>query len=545
MQNRKFDRSRRLLKNIIEVRNIPALRLVLALSFVLFVLGIWWGLPDYRGWAPDEVVPTRVIDGLRQFYSNGWYDKYPPFHYYLLSLIYSPFLLLHRLHILDLRQLSSYAILFYLGRSLSVFMGTAVVYLVYRCGREIFDRRASVFAALITALIVPFEYYSKTVNLDVPYIFWFVGSLYFFIRLLKTQRLKYYLLFATAAVTAVCTKDQAYSLYVLAPLPIVFVNWRHERQSNPKLSLARSLVDRRYLYSLLAGAGLFFLLHNIAFNLQGFLRHLNLIEGSASQSYKIYASSFLGQAQLLGVTVREIQGSLGWPLFLLCSGGLILSLGQRKKNPLLLSLSVFAVSYYVFYIARILFNVDRYNLPICIILSFFGGSLISGLLNPGAKFLKAKAALVAVIFGFNFFYSLSVDVLMIADSRYAVERWIKQNVPKEAVIGIAGPGEYCPRLLGFQVREIPLSETAFQKAQKPDFVIIPTAFKRAFAEGSEAHKFFLAFSKAGGGYRLVLRHQTVLPWLVIRYQNIGTNMIAVNPEIEVYRRVGFNKDRPL
>jgi hypothetical protein len=518
------------------VRKISALHFVLALSFVLFFLGIWWGLPDYRGWAPDEIVPSRVVDGLRQFFSGGWYDRYPPFHYYLLSLIFSPFLVLHNLHLLDLHQLPSYTILFYLGRWLSVFMGTAVVYLVYRCGCEIFDRRASIGAALITALIVPFEYYSKTMNLDVPYIFWFVGSLYFFIRLLKTQRLKYYLLFATAAVIAVCTKDQAYGLYVLSPLPVIFADWKHKRQTNPNLSFVRSLFDRKYLYSLLAAAGLFVLLHNLAFNLQGFRRHLGLITGGASQNYKIYASSFLGQAQLLGLTLRQVQGSLGWPSLLVCSGGLLLSLLRKKKNLFLLSLPVFAISYYVFYIARILFNCDRYNLPICIILSFFGGALISGLLNPGARFFKAKVVLVAAIFVFSFFYSLSVDVLMIADSRYAVERWIKKTVPREAVIGIIGPTEYGPRLFGDHVVDLPLSLAGFQKAQKPDFVIFPTAYSRAFAKDSPAHRFFSEFSKAGDKYRLVLRHQSALPWLVIRYHNTGTNMTLVNPEIQIYRR---------
>ncbi len=523
---------------------IGALYLILMLSLILAVLGIWWGLPDYRGWAPDEIVPGRVVDGLNLYFSHGWFDRYPPFHYYLLSLIYSPFLILHDLHLIDLHQLTTYTMLFYLGRLLSVAMGTAIIYLIYRCGREVFDRRAATFAALIAALIVPFEYYSKMINLDVPYTFWFVGSLYYYIRLLKTQRPKYYLLFAAAAAIAVCTKDQAYGLYVLAPLPVVILGWKYRRQSDPHLSFVRSLADRKYLYSLLLGAGLFCLLDNLVFNLRGFLSHVELIRGGASESYRIFPASLSGQARLLEMTLRQIQGSLGWPLFLICGAGLLAFLLRGKKNPLLLALPVFAVSYYVFYIARILFNCDRYNLPICIVLSFFGGLLISDLLNPAARLRTAKLVLVAAIFGFSFLYSLSVDVLMIADSRYTVEGWVKKNVPRQAVIGVIGPGEYGPRLPGYQVRNLAPSMNRFQMAPKPDFVIFPTLYSRRFPERTAAHRFFSEFSVTGEGYKLALRRQTSLPWLVIRYHNIGTNMILLNPEIQVYRRLGWTQARP-
>jgi len=539
----RLDRIPLLFKDNRTVKKISGLHLILAMSFVLFAAGLWWGLPDYRGWAPDEITPASVVDGLRLLFSNGWYDRYPPFHFYLLSLLYAPFLLLHKLHILDLRQMSSYTILFYLGRLLTVVMGTATIYLVYRCGREIFDRRAALGSALITALIVPFEYYSKTINLDVPYIFWFVASLYFFLRILRTRRMKYYLLFAGAAALSVCTKDQAYGLFVLAPIPIVLFDWKHKLESKPDLSLLRSLLDRKYLYAVLAGTALFLVIHNLTFNLQGFLGHVKLIMGGASESYRIYPRTISGEIRLLGLTLRQIQGSLGWPLLLICGGGLVLSVARKKRNWLLLSLPVFAVSYYVFYIGVILFNYDRFNFPICIVLSFFGGWLISDQWRPGARLFKTKSALLAIVFVYSFLYSLSVDVLMITDSRYAVERWMKRNIPGQTVVGIAGPMEYCPRLNDFRGTSLPLSLEAFQKGPQPDVVVFPSAYSRNFAKGSPEYQFYTNFPRAGETYELVLRYQTSLPWLVIRYRNAWTNIDAVNPEILIYEREGLKKDR--
>ena len=525
------------------MKKISGLHLVLAMSFVLFAAGLWWGLPDYRGWAPDEISPANVVDGLRVLFSNGWQGRYPPFHFYLLSLLYAPLLLLHKLRVLDLRQMSSYAILYYLGRLLTVAMGTAAVYFVYRCGREIFDRRAAVASAAIAALIVPFEYYSKTINLDVPYLFWFVASLYFFLRILRTRRTVYYLLFAAAAVLSVCTKDQAYGLFVLAPLPLVLFDWKHKRESNPGLSLPRSLLDRKYLYAILAGTALFLLVHNLAFNLHGFLGHVKLILGGASETYRIYPRTLSGEIRLLGLTLRQIQGSLGWPLLLICGAGLVLSVARKKKNWALLSLLVFAASYYVFYIGAILFNCDRYNLPICIVLAFFGGALISDQWRPGARLFKAKSAFLAVVFLYSFLYSLSVDVLMIKDSRYSVEDWMKRNLPAQAVVGIAGPREYGPRANDFQAASLPLSLEAFQRGPRPDVVIFPTAYRGAFLPGSPEDRFFANFPMTGEGYELVLRCQSALPWLVIRYRNAWTNIDAVNPEIVIYRRAGLPKNR--
>ena len=315
------------------MKKISALHLILALSFLLFLAGVWWGLPDARGWAPDELTPSNVVDGLRQGFSHGWADRYPPFHFYLLSVLYGPLLVLHKLHVLDLRQLSNYTILFALGRLLSVLMGTAIIYFIYRTGREIMDRTAALAAAALAALIVPLEYYAKTVNLDVPYLFWFSASLLIYVRILKAHRLKDYVLFAAAAVLAIVTKDQAYGLYLLAPVPVILADWKRKRASHPGLSLPRSLLDRAYLAAVATAVGLFVLVHNFAFNFQGFLRHIAIITGGASESYRMFPRTILGETQLLGLTLRQIQGSFGWPAFLLCVGGLAAVLVRERKAP--------------------------------------------------------------------------------------------------------------------------------------------------------------------------------------------------------------------
>lgn len=527
------------------VKRISALHLILMLSLFLNIVGIWWGLPSLHGGAPDEIFPSRVLDGLLRFYSNDWYDKYPPFHFYLLSLLYAPFYLLHELHVLDLRQLSSYAILFCLGRLLSVAMATAIIYLVYKIGEEILDRRAALWSALITALIVPFEYYAKMINLDIPYLFWFALSLLFFIRILKTHQRKDYLLFTAAAVLAVCTKDQAYGLYVLAPLTVIFSDRRHKRKLNPSQSLVRFLFDRTYFLCLILAAGIFFFSHNILFNARGFIHHVNLIIGPASRDFRMYANTAAGHLQLFWLTLRHIRFSLGWPLFIVCTAGLLISLLLKKKNPFLLSLLVFAFSYYVFYVAVIRYDYDRFNIPICMILSFFGGRLLSDVLSRRQRFFKVKTALAAALFIYAVLYSFSVDALMVADSRYSVEKWMRTNIPRDAAIGVASPDEYGPRMEGFSRRSLPLSLPAFKELPKPDYVLFNTDYSRAFEEGSPEHRFFSGFADGNVKYKLVFRHRTALPCILLKYDNIMTNIKTINPEIKIYRRLGPATDDSL
>jgi 4-amino-4-deoxy-L-arabinose transferase-like glycosyltransferase len=523
---------------MLKAKNVSALHLILLLSAVLSLVGIWWGLPNFTGWAPDELIPSRVIRGMSQFFSHGWQDKYPPFHYYLISLLYLPFWILHRLQILDWSRLNVYTVLFYLARLLSAAMGTGIVYLVYRCGREIYERRASLFAALIASLLVPFVYYSKTANLDVPCMFWVLWSLYFFIRILKAHRTKDCLLFALTAALAVCTKDLAYGFYVFAPFLVVWSDWRDRRQTPASVPFLRLIGSRKYLSAAALAAGVFLLIHNVIFNWSGFLTHFRRITGPGRKLYAHYPGSLAGRLELLGETVKQIQGCLGWPLFLICVGGLVWFLAQKKKDYLLLSLLGLASSYYLFYINIILYNFARFNLPICVILAFYGGRLLSDGLTARWRLLPARRLAVAFIFLYSFFYASSVDILMVKDSRYAAERWMKANVPPQALIGVAAPVEYSPRLRGFKWEETPRSLPVFNGSPKPDYIVVDRDYARRFKPGTKPFLFFSGFHNQKERYKLVYDYKTRLPWLFLSQRFIIKQINLINPQIQIYKKVG-------
>ena len=162
---------------------------VLTLSSSLLLPGIWWGIPSFRGWAPDEIIPARALTALQAGFSGGWNTVYPPLQYYVLTVVTLPFEAMTRVGLTDMTNPDTYFTAFVLMRLLSVVMGVATVYLTYRCGMELHqDRMAGILAALLLTTTPPFVYYGKTANVDVPYLFWFVLSLLNYIRFVSHSR---------------------------------------------------------------------------------------------------------------------------------------------------------------------------------------------------------------------------------------------------------------------------------------------------------------------------------------------------------------------
>ncbi|MDP9122088.1 MAG: glycosyltransferase family 39 protein, partial [Acidobacteriota bacterium] len=221
---------------------------LLAWALVLFGTGITWGMPSWVGWAGDELHPTSWTKAISPETPNGWHARYPPLQFALLSALSFPVRWLTGHGMLKLGEPDLIVLLTYMGRLVSLVMALSTVYLLYLTGHRIYGRRGALFAAFIAVSVAPYVYYAKMANLDAPYICWFVLSLLFYVRLLGEHRLRDYVGFALAAAAAVCTKDQAYGLYMLAPLPIVLALYRRfYRGRGPILGPLRALADRRML----------------------------------------------------------------------------------------------------------------------------------------------------------------------------------------------------------------------------------------------------------------------------------------------------------
>ena len=516
----------------------PAFGSVLAMSLVLNVFGIWWAMPNTRGWAPDEVVPSDVLGAFHSLFSHGWHDKYPPFHYAVLSAADSPILLLSWLGLVDLHATSVRVALMLIGRLVSLTFGAATIVLVYQCGLQLYGRTGAIFAALTTTLTVPFAYYSKLATLDVPYLFWFTVSLLAYIRILQGHAPRDYMLFAVSAALAGCTKDQAWGLYFATPLAILAARWSLWKQVGG--SALRVVFDATVLRAVAAGFATVLVADNLIFNFSGFVAHVTLLRGTPA-AFQEFPRTVAGELQMAGRAVQEMRYMFGWPLAAIVVIALARGLAARTTAPSLRWLLVPALSYYLTFVGVILFFFDRYFLPIAIVLSLYAGYWLERFVAPGARARGARMALVAAAFTYTAVYAVSVDYAMTHDSRYEVTRWLKAHARADQLTASLGPLEYAMLADGFQWRSVESVDDV--AALQPAFIVLNADQMPMLPPRVQAlHRSLL---DGRSGYRLALKVRSRALPLPGRHPDLDaaprhgpefSDLSMINPTMEVFER---------
>ena len=487
----------------------PALRWVLAASLVLNLAGIWWGLPG-GSWAPDELVPAMVKEAAARGFAHGWFDRYPPFHYYVLTAAFSPLFLLEWMGRIDLTAGLPYAALALVGRLISIAMALGTVIAVFAAGARAFGTRAGIFASAMFALVTPFVYYAKTANLDVPYVFWFALSLWFYLCALDNVGLRELIGFAACAAIAVCTKDQAYGLYLATPFAIVHRMWRVNRSAGEPRPLIRALLDGRLATTGLVGVGVFVLGHNLPFNMRGFEDHVRYITGAGSETYRDFSPTVAGRIALLRLSVDLVRVAWGWPMFMVSLGGLLLALVTPRYRRVAVWLVLPVLSYYLGFINVVLYTYDRFMLPICLILALFGGLACDRWLSSWTRFRGWRAAALGGVFVCTTLYAATVDLLILRDSRYTVEQWIVEHRQPADRVGFVFPLQYYPRLERFPAKEV--TSAAQLQRDRPPYFVLNADYGRAEPPDSEIGQLIAGLHSGALGYTLAFHYRQPAPW---------------------------------
>ncbi len=144
---------------------------VLVLAAALRLKGITYGLPYSFVNADESMVVPKAFQAARG-HLNPQFFFYPSLYFYLVAAVYvlaTPvwWLLGHGSFLGTTSFVTDPGPYFLLGRFLSVAMGTASVYLVYRLGRDAFGRLTGLVAALLLAVAPLHVAYSHMAVTDV------------------------------------------------------------------------------------------------------------------------------------------------------------------------------------------------------------------------------------------------------------------------------------------------------------------------------------------------------------------------------------------
>jgi hypothetical protein len=508
---------------------------VLVSTLVLNTVGIWWGMPSSQGWAPDELLPQGVLDGMGKWFSDGWFSTYPLFQIYLVALAYLPTLGLEWLRGMPFDLGARHVALVITGRFVSVLMAGGTLVAVYLLAADLFGRRAGLFASIVLGLTTPFVFYAKTANVDVPYVFWFSVSLIFYLRLLRTLRLRYFVMFAVTATLAVCTKDQAYALYVLTPIPVLIALWNERERPGGRW---RNVFDWRIMAAVGAAVVTFTIGNNLIVNFAGFLDHVNTVL-VWSRYAPMFDGSIAGRAALTWFAGEQLKDSLGWPSTIAALWGIVLALrdpGLRFAGWTLVPVA----SYWLVFLNVIRYSFDRFLLPVCVVAAIFAGFAVARFLSTGQRW---RGAIAMAALAFTVLYTLPVDVMMVADARYAAERWVNARKTPEEHVGMLG-FNYMPRLprRSYQVL-VTISDLRWFK---PAYVIVNADYTRRRPVNTTEREALAALDAGELGYRRLFSERTSVPWdwlpgmhpslLGDRTGPSFSNLEHINPRMEIFVR---------
>jgi hypothetical protein len=530
---------------------------LVAAAAVLFAVGLTWGLPSWNGWAGDELHPDSWQRAITPETHTGWHARYPPLHFYVLHYLSWPIRWAAEAGVIDADPWRQNLRLTIFARLLSLLMALATLPVVYRLGRLLGDRRSGLFAAAVLAVAAPYVYYAKTANLEAPYLLWLSLSLLFYLRLLDRPRFADAMWFGVFTAAAVATKDQAYALYVLAPLPLLAALAARQTAASRAGRWLRAALDRRFLAAGVSAIAFYALFQNVFTNRVRFLHHVELLLGPMSGPYREFGHGLGDQLALAWRFFLQVVFAMDPLLFAASIGGLAWVAvrarrerreraagatepprGARREAFLFGSLLLICLSYYSTLVAVIGFTFDRYVLPVCLILALAGGRFFSLLWERLAGAAPARrrlaAAGVAAVFVYGFFYAASVDARMLADSRYHVEEYVEQRTGGDLRPAVAvGRTKHVPRFRRLSWPRIHRSRGQVLLRQETRFVAVNLTDLRSRREQA----FVERMDRGDLGYLRVLTHKGEPAFNLLWFGEIGTSQRFINPQIALWERV--------
>jgi len=410
---------------------------------------------------------------------------------------------------------------------------------VYLIGRTALSIRVAVLASLWWVLVLTAAYYGKVTNLDMPYTFWFAVSLLGYVRALTRNTVRDYVLFAAGAAAAVCTKDQAYGLYLLPILYLIVHRVRSVASGASGSPLVALLRDPALPVAAAVGALGFAVLQALPFNWIGVRQHFVYIVDAGGAYRMIDSASAIGQAFLFRRTFDHLLWSMSWPGLLIALAGVVY-LSIRRRSPVALALLLPAVSYYLTFIAVVGYSYDRFMMPVCLVLSVFAGAAVDAAWPPGAP--RWRTVAVAAVLIYMTLRTSSINVMMAADGRYFVEDWIRANVPAGTRIGVIEHEVVVPRLPDYVVMPLlePLDDLP---VHRPEFLVLTDNYLTRVDEGRPERDLYGRLLAGAEGYDVVLQYQTRRPFAILalepRFRHPDgsfTTLHKVNPLVTVLRR---------
>jgi len=414
---------------------------VVALALALRLKGVAWGLPYSFVNADESIVVPKAFAAARG-HLNPQFFFYPSLFFYLVGALYglaTPvwWVLGQGAFLAQTSFVVDPGPYFLLGRLLSVAMGTASVYLVYRLGRIAFGRPAGLLAALFLAVVPLHVAYSHMAVTDVTAVALSLLAFVLFQRASDGAGRRWLVWGAVAAGLATSTKYNMGMLVLPGTVAAIYAcrgeaGRRVAAGARAAFVWTRLLVLRVYAPMLAAFvvASPFVVLDAPHF-ISDFVRQNRIMDRGWLGFENVGNGFWFNLSTNLG-------GALGIVLLVLSVGGVGWALWKRTRFDLLVT--PYVLIYFV-YIGTWKELADRYLLPIIPLVIVLALRLCLDLvaLSPRRRRvvlpLTVLLLLVALVVPLRASIAFDRDLSGV-DVRVIAKRWIEANVPPGSMIAV-------------------------------------------------------------------------------------------------------------
>ena len=414
------------------------LGLILVVAFALTAYGIQVGVP-FR-WFVDETyaISVRILTtrSLTPVLSDMWHPSAYPIVLAIFLIPYFAWLKITHYPLelagksasiswtslaFDYPDLASGIILW--SRLLSVLLGVASCYIVYRLGKKLDNVRSGLLAALVLATTMDFcgtnHFATRTPLVN----FLVLLSFYYVVRFYDSDFKRRFIKVA-ALVAGLSISTKVTGLISLAPLCVVWL-------FNKKKSRLLSKIVVFLLLGILVGNPK--LLTEVSLYLQGY----SVMLGSFSRAGEGDPIGLYERSAALVNYFLQIVYGMGIPFSLSALIGCFFYYSEQRSIFKKLIIAAMLLSYWI------AISMTEYGfkdapskgsvllLPYLALLAGIGLERL--LSNRNGRWVRWS--LVIIVFVYSFWHCLSSDwVFVKGDTRYQVTKWIKENVPKRSKI---------------------------------------------------------------------------------------------------------------
>lgn len=538
-----------------------AVLVLTAFGAALFVPALNWGLPATVSWSQDTIAGTRTL-GAVEGWPQRWQGRYPPLHYLLLRAVYHPVLKLWEnsgdlivdpaTGAIDLAppHVPKIGTLLLLAGVVSVLMGIGAGIGVWAFAYELTGSSAVGLLSAIALMVgADFTYFAHLGCVDVPSVFWFAWSAYFYARCLRTRSWIDAGLLGLFGALAISTKDSVAGVYPGMALVLLVNEIRHT--SNAEQGARRflnTLLQPRWLLGLALFVIPYLAINGAFSNWEGYVARMKYWLGFVPDSAHAREQRHADPLSLLIATLYYAAGAVGWPMLAAMVGAVIFAMRRRRRLAWIVLAPV--LSYYLVVIVPTGFVYARFLFPaialLCVLVGEAGVALWS---RQPTRTLAVVISLLVLVPSLG--YALAVDAEMTTDSRYDAEAWFLANVPLDTPVGglFGGPNprpipQYLPRLhdFGYATYPVIVAEGTFDRPQ-PEYLVLSSFDLQDFEGDQRRVVEGLLYGELG--YSLATRFDS-------RFLGTGKSILAIagwgapvtgkiSPTIWIFRRTAVEQ----